>query len=67
MPAAAMTSPRPDLSQELARLFAELGEIYNRAREGVGEPATTKVNLKVREEAARASEVIRRIRELQGL
>jgi hypothetical protein len=67
MPAAAMTSPKPDLSQELARLFAELGEIYNRAREGVSEPATTKVNLKVREEAARASDVIRRIRELQGL
>ena len=63
----AMTAQRPELSQELARLFAELGEIYGRAREGVSAPATTKVTLKVREEAARASEVIRRIRELQGL
>ncbi len=67
MTAATMTSQKPDLSQELARLFADLGEIYNRAREGVTEPSTTKVSLKVREEAAKASEVIKRIRELQGL
>lgn len=63
----AMTAQGSDINQELARLFAELGEIYGRAREGVTAPSTTKVRLKVREEAARASEVIRRIRELQGL
>ena len=56
-----------DHHEELERLFAELGEAYNRAREGVEAPATTQVSLHVREEAAKASAIIRRIRELQGL
>ena len=57
----------PDHHAELERLFAELGEVYARAREGVEAPATTQVSLHVREEAAKASAIIRRIRELQGL
>jgi hypothetical protein len=52
---------------EIGRLFAELREIYARAREGVGEPATTHVALHVREEGAKAAEIIKRIREIQGL
>ncbi|HEY2836033.1 MAG TPA: hypothetical protein VGI89_05640 [Rhizomicrobium sp.] len=56
-----------DHHAELERLFAELGEAYARAREGVTAPATTQVSLHVREEAAKASAIIRRIRELQGL
>jgi len=56
-----------DHHAELKRLFAELGEAYARAREGVTAPATTQVSLHVREEAAKASAIIRRIRELQGL
>ncbi|HEY4275953.1 MAG TPA: hypothetical protein VGM68_10740 [Rhizomicrobium sp.] len=52
---------------EIARLFAELRDIYARAREGVCTPATTQVSLHVREESAKASEVIRRIREIQRL
>lgn len=56
-----------DHHEELERLFAELGEAYNRAREGVEAPATTQVSLHVREEAAKASAIIRKIRELQGL
>lgn len=54
-----------DHHAELGRLFAELGEAYARAREGVTEPATTQVSLHVREEAARASAIIRKIRDLQ--
>ena len=57
----------PDHHAELERLFAELGEAYLRAREGVSAPATTQVSLHVKEEAAKASAIIRRIRELQGL
>ena len=56
-----------DHHAELERLFAELGEVYARAREGVEAPATTQFWLHVREEAAKASAIIRRIRELQGL
>ena len=56
-----------DHRAELERLFAELGEAYARAREGVTAPATTQVSLHVREEAAKASAIIRRIREIQGL
>jgi len=56
-----------DHHAELERLFAELGEVYARAREGVEAPATTQVSLRVREEAAKASAIIRRIREIQGL
>jgi hypothetical protein len=56
-----------DRSAELRRLFAELGEAYVRAREGVTAPATTSVSLHVREESAKASAIIKRIREIQGL
>jgi hypothetical protein len=56
-----------DRTSEIGKLFAELGEVYDRAREGVNAPATTSVALHVREERAKASEIIRRIRELQGL
>jgi hypothetical protein len=56
-----------DRNAEIARLFAELGEVYGRAREGVSAPATSTVTLHVREEAAKASAIIKRIRELQGL
>ena len=56
-----------DRNAEITRLFAELGEIYDRAREGVTAPATTAVTLHVREEAAKASAIIKRIREIQGL
>jgi len=52
---------------ELERLFSELREIYARAREGMSEPATTQVALHVREESAKAAQIIKRIRELQGL
>jgi hypothetical protein len=62
-----MTPPSPDRDREIARLFAELRETYARAREGVGAPATTRVALRVREEAAKAAEIIRRIREIQDL
>ena len=62
-----MAQPNPLPDGEIGKLFAELREIYARAREGVGEPATTQVALHVREESAKAAEVIRRIRELQGL
>ena len=57
----------PDRHAELAKLFAELAEAYARAREGATAPATTRVSLHVREEAAKASAIIKRIRELQGL
>ena len=56
-----------DHHAELEQLFAELREDYARAREGVTAPATTQVSLHVREEAAKASAIIRRIREIQGL
>ena len=56
-----------DRHAELEKLFAELGQAYGRAREGVTAPATTQVSLHVREEAAKASAIIRKIRELQGL
>lgn len=62
-----MTVPRQNHEEEIGRLFAELREIYARAREGVNEPATTQVALHVREESAKAAEIIRRIRELQKL
>jgi hypothetical protein len=52
---------------EIKRLFAELGETYERAREGVTAPSTTSVTLHVREERAKASAIIKRIREVQGL
>ena len=56
-----------DRHKEIEKLFAELGEVYARAREGASLPATTQVSLHVREEAAKASAIIRKIRELQGL
>jgi hypothetical protein len=62
-----MAAPHPDRQQEIAQLFAQLREVYARAREGVGAPATTQVSLHVREEAAKAAEIIRRIREIQDL
>jgi hypothetical protein len=62
-----MTLPNRDPDGEIGKLFAELREIYARAREGVGEPATTQVALHVREESAKAAQIIKRIRELQGL
>jgi len=62
-----MTVPHQDRTPEISRLFAELREIYDRAREGVDAPATTSVSLHVREESAKAATIIARIRELQGL
>ena len=62
-----MTAPHQDRTPEIEKLFAELREIYARASEGVGEPATTQVALHVREQSAKAAEIIRRIREIQGL
>ena len=62
-----MSAPNRDPDGDIGKLFAELREIYARAREGVGEPATTQVALHVREESAKAAEIIRRIRELQKL
>ncbi len=62
-----MTMPHQDRNLEISRLFAELREIYGRACEGVDAPATTSVSLHVREESAKAAQIIQRIRELQGL
>jgi hypothetical protein len=56
-----------DRNAEIERLFAELGDSYCRAREGVTAPAYLNVPLHVREEAAKASALIKRIREIQGL
>jgi hypothetical protein len=56
-----------EIAEQIARLFAELGEVYVRASDGTRAPATTRAPLHVREEAAKASEIIRRIREMQGL
>lgn len=61
-----MTLASRDPDGEIGKLFAELREIYARAREGVSEPATRQVALHVREESAKAAEIIRRIREIQG-
>jgi hypothetical protein len=63
----AMIAPNQPPDGEIGKLFAELREIYARAREGVSEPATRQVALHVCEESAKAAEVIKRIRELQGL
>lgn len=60
-----MTAQHQDTVAEIGKLFAALGEVYGRAREGVAEPATTQVTLRVREEGERAAEIIRRIREIQ--
>ena len=62
-----MAMDHTDKTAELGKLFAELGEIYGRAREGVTAPATTQVSLHVREESVKASAIIKRIREIQGL
>lgn len=62
-----MIAQHRDPDGEIGKLFSELREIYARAREGVSEPATTQVALHVREESKKAAEVIRRIREIQGL
>ena len=62
-----MSASNRDPDGDIGKLFAELREIYARAREGVSEPATTQVALHVREESAKAAEIIRRIRELQKL
>lgn len=62
-----MITPNQHPDGEIDKLFAELREIYARAREGVSEPATTQVALHVREESAKAAQIIKRIRELQGL
>jgi hypothetical protein len=59
-----MTVQHQDRNLEIGRLFGELREIYARALEG-GEPATTQVALHVREESAKAAEVIRRIHAIQ--
>jgi hypothetical protein len=56
-----------DRDAEIERLFAELGDSYCRAREGVTAPAYLNVPLHVREEATKASALIKRIREIQGL
>ena len=52
---------------EIKRLFAELGNTYERAREGLTAPATTSVTLHVQDERVKASSIIKRIREIQGL
>jgi len=62
-----MAVPHQDRDAEIERLFAELGESYCRAREGVTAPAYLNQPLHVREEAAKASAIIKRIREIQGL
>ena len=62
-----MIAQHQDSVAEIGKLFAELGEVYGRAREGVNEPATTQVALRVREEGAKAAEIIRRIRDIQKL
>jgi hypothetical protein len=62
-----MVAQEQDRSAEIEKLFAELGESYRRAGEGVGIPGYLNVPLHVREEAAKASALIKRIREIQGL
>ena len=62
-----MAAQSQDREAEIQRLFAELGESYCRAREGVAAPAYLNMPLHVREEAAKASQIIKRIREIQGL
>jgi hypothetical protein len=62
-----MAAQQQDREFEIERLFAELGDSYCRAREGVTAPAYLNVPLHVREEAAKASALIKRIREIQGL
>jgi hypothetical protein len=62
-----MRPENPDRHAELEKLFAELAEVYARAREGASLPATSRVSLRVREEGARATQIIQRIREIQGL
>ena len=62
-----MAAQHQDREAEIERLFAELGAIYCRAEEGVAAPAYLNVPLHVREEAPKASAIIKRIREIQGL
>ena len=62
-----MAAQPQDREAEIERLFAELGQSYSRASEGVTAPAYLNVPLHVREEAAKASQIIKRIREIQGL
>lgn len=62
-----MGAQHQDRDLEIGQLFAALGESYDRAREGVLAPSYMNVPLHVREEAAKASAIIRRIREVQGL
>jgi hypothetical protein len=62
-----MAAQIQDREAEIGRLFAELSQSYCRAGEGVTEPAYLNVPLHVREEAAKASQIIKRIREIQGL
>jgi hypothetical protein len=62
-----MAAQHQDREAEIGRLFAELGQIYCRAGEGVTAPTYLKLPLHVREEAAKASQIIKRIREIQGL
>jgi len=62
-----MIAPNQHPDGEIGKLFAELREIYARAREGVSEPATHQVALHVCEESTKAAQIIKRIRELQGL
>lgn len=62
-----MAVPQQDREAEIEKLFAELAQIYGRASEGVSAPAYLNVPLHVCEEAAKASVIIKRIRELQGL
>jgi hypothetical protein len=62
-----MAAQHQDRDAEIARLFAELGDSYCRAQEGVTAPTYLNLPLHVREEAAKASALIKRIREIQGL
>jgi hypothetical protein len=56
-------------AEEVRRLFAELGEIYARAAAAVPSPLSSDLNThgRIGEERIKASAIIRRIREIQGL
>lgn len=56
-------------AEELRRLFAELGEIYQRAAAAIPTVFSpdSDTHGRIGEERAKASAVIQRIRELQGL
>lgn len=56
-------------AEELRRLFAELGEVYQRAAAAVPSEyiPDTGTHGRIGEERIKASAIIRRIREIQGL